>query len=64
MRTSPVVHDFTGDGLADLAMRDVDACFSPFERVHRDGVLIPLPPRRAFANAEGKPLRFKHRHGL
>jgi hypothetical protein len=60
-RTTPVVHDFTGDGLADLAMLDVEGYFSLFERARRDGNLILLPPQRVFADVEGQPLRFNSR---
>jgi hypothetical protein len=60
-RTTPVIHDFTGDGLADLAMLDVDGYFCLFERARRDGSLILLPPQRVFADAEGQPLRFNAR---
>ncbi len=60
-RTTPVVHDFTGDGLADLAMLDVEGYFSLFERTRLDGALVLLPPERVFADAEGRPLRFNDR---
>ncbi len=60
-RTTPVVYDFTGDGLADLAMLDVEGYFSLFERARRDDALILLPPQRVFADADGKPLRFNNR---
>ncbi|HVX61609.1 MAG TPA: VCBS repeat-containing protein, partial [Pirellulales bacterium] len=60
-RTTPVVYDFTSDGLADLAMLDVEGYFSLFERARRDDALILLPPQRVFADADGKPLRFNNR---
>lgn len=60
-RTTPVVYDFTGDGLADLAVLDVEGYFSLFERARREGALVLLPPRRVFADADGKPLRFNDR---
>lgn len=60
-RTTPVVYDFTGDGLADLAMLDVDGYFALFERARGDGALKLLPPRRAFTDSEGKPLRLNDR---
>ena len=56
-RTTPVVHDFTGDQLPDLAMLDTEGYFVLFERQRRDGELTLLPPRRVFADADGKPLR-------
>lgn len=60
-RTTPVVYDFNGDGLMDLAMLDVDGYFCFFERTRRDGGLALLPPRRVFADAEGRPLRLNDR---
>ena len=60
-RTTPVVHDFTGDGLPDLAMLDREGYFVLFERVRRGDELITLPPQRLFTDAEGKPLRFNTR---
>jgi hypothetical protein len=56
-RTTPVVHDFTGDGLPDLAMLDVEGVLSLFERSKKDGQLVLLPPRRAFVDDNGKPLQ-------
>ena len=52
-RTTPVVADLTGDGLADLVMLDHEGYLALFERVRRgDGSLGLLPGRRAF-RAEG-----------
>lgn len=56
-RTTPVVRDFTGDGLPDLAMLDSEGYLALFERARRNGRLILLPPKRCFCDAEGKPLR-------
>jgi len=56
-RTTPVVHDFTGDGLADLAMLDVEGTLVLFERAKRDGKTVLLPPRKAFVDEKGEPLR-------
>ena len=53
-RTTPVVHDFNGDGLLDLAMLDTEGYLAFFERVRRDGRLVLLPPRRAFCDAAGR----------
>ncbi|MFO0841630.1 MAG: VCBS repeat-containing protein [Gemmataceae bacterium] len=36
-RTTPVVYDFTGDGLPDLAMLDHEGYLALFERAKRDG---------------------------
>jgi hypothetical protein len=57
-RTTPVVHDFTGDGLLDLAMLDTEGYFSLFERARREGQLLLLPPQRVFVDAGDKPLQF------
>lgn len=57
-RTTPVVYDFTGDGLLDLAMLDVEGFFVLFERARRNTNLVLLPPKRVFLDTEGSPLRF------
>ncbi len=56
-RTTPVVYDFTGDGLADLAMLDTEGYLALFERAEADGERKLLPPRRAFCDEAGEPLR-------
>ncbi|WP_437202833.1 FG-GAP repeat domain-containing protein [Planctomicrobium sp. SH664] len=56
-RTTPVVHDFTGDGLPDLAVLDVEGYLVLFERQRVGDRLMLLPPQRAFTNAEGEPLQ-------
>ncbi len=56
-RTTPVVFDFNGDGLPDLAMLDTEGYLAYFERAKRDGKLVLSVPRRAFVNEDGKPLR-------
>ncbi len=56
-RTTPVVHDFTGDGLPDLAMLDTEGYLALFERTRHDGQLVLLPPRRVFVDEQGEPLR-------
>lgn len=60
-RTTPVVHDFNGDGLVDLAMLDAEGYLAWFQRTRRDGALVLLPPRRAFGDAQGEPLRLNPR---
>lgn len=60
-RTTPIVFDFTGDGLADLAILDVEGYLALFERARRDDRLVLLPPQRAFCDAKGKPLRLNDR---
>ncbi|MBS0210071.1 MAG: VCBS repeat-containing protein [Planctomycetes bacterium] len=56
-RTTPVVHDFTGDGLNDLAMLDQEGYLALFERVREGQGLILLAPRRAFCDEKNEPLR-------
>jgi len=51
-RTTPVVVDWTRDGLPDLVMLDQEGYLCLFERVERDGALKLLPPKRVF-RAEG-----------
>jgi hypothetical protein len=60
-RTTPVAYDFTGDGLMDLAMLDQEGYLALFERAIRDGRLVLLPPRRAFLDENGAPLRLNSR---
>lgn len=60
-RTTPVVHDFNGDGLLDLAMLDPEGFFVLYERTRKEGPLTLLPPQRRFCDADGKPLRFNPR---
>lgn len=56
-RTTPVVFDFNGDGLPDLAMLNQEGYLAFFERTRRDGKLALKHPRRAFVNEHGEPLR-------
>lgn len=56
-RTTPVVYDFNGDGLLDLAMLDTEGYLAFFERAKRDDRLILLPPQRIFGDEKGNPLR-------
>jgi hypothetical protein len=56
-RTTPVVHDFTGDKLADLAMLDIEGTLVLFERAKQADKLVLLPPRKAFVDEQGKLLR-------
>ena len=56
-RTTPVVYDFTGDGLPDLAVLDTEGYLSLLERERRGDELVLLPPRRAFVDQQGQPLR-------
>ena len=60
-RTTPVIHDFTGDGLLDLAILDSEGYFALFKRFRQDGQLLLKPPQRVFTDANGKPLRFNER---
>ena len=47
-RTTPVVHDFNGDGLADLAMLDTEGYLAWFERRKAGDALQLAPPQRIF----------------
>ncbi len=47
-RTTPVVTDWTGDGLADLVMLDHEGYLALFERFRQDGRLGLKPGRRVF----------------
>lgn len=60
-RTTPLVYDFTGDGLADLAMLDPEGYLALYERAKRDGELVLLPPKRVFVDEAGQPLRLNER---
>ncbi|HVK13395.1 MAG TPA: VCBS repeat-containing protein [Gemmataceae bacterium] len=56
-RTTPVAIDWTEDGLTDLVMLDHEGYLTLFERAKHDGRLVVLPPRRAFCDEAGNPLR-------
>ena len=56
-RTTPVVHDFDADGLADLAILDHEGYLAWFRRARRGEALVLLPPERAFLDEDGRPLR-------
>jgi hypothetical protein len=60
-RTTPVVYDFTGDGLPDLAMLDQEGYLTLFERAEREGRRVLLSPRRAFVDERGAPLQLNNR---
>jgi hypothetical protein len=61
-RTTPVVHDVTGDGLPDLAMLDTEGYLALFERVRdQAGALRLRAPRRAFVDEQDRPLRLNER---
>ena len=56
-RTTPVTLDLNQDGLVDLVMLDQEGYLAFFER-YRDGERILVkPPRRAFVDEMGVPLR-------
>ena len=55
-RTTPVVVDWTGDGLNDLVMLDHEGFLALFERVRRNGLLKLLPGRRVFLDPNGQPM--------
>jgi hypothetical protein len=52
-RTTPVVADWTGDRLHDLAMLDHEGYFALFERRKTEGRLTLLPGRRVFQAQHG-----------
>lgn len=56
-RTTPVVYDFNGDQLPDLAMLDTEGYLVLFARAKRDDKLVLLAPHRAFVFENGLPLR-------
>ena len=61
-RTTPVVTDWNGDGLADLVVLDTEGYLALFERTRGPrGELRVKAPRRAFADAAGRPLRLNDR---
>jgi hypothetical protein len=60
-RTTPVVFDFNHDGLPDIAMLDHEGYLAFFERARVDGKLVLLPPRRAFVNEKGEPIRLNNK---
>jgi len=63
-RTTPVVHDVTGDGLPDLVMLDHEGYLALFERARGEGGpggRILQHPQRRFVDASGAPLRLNPR---
>ena len=56
-RTTPVVYDFNRDGLPDLGVLDTEGYLAYLERAKREGKTVLLPPRRAFVDEKGQPLR-------
>lgn len=60
-RTTPVVHDFSGDGLPDLALLDVEGYLTLLERRIMGDQRVLLPPKRLFVDAAGKPLRLNEK---
>jgi hypothetical protein len=60
-RTTPNVLDFTGNGLNDLVMLDIEGYLSLYERRKTANGLELLPPKRVFQDENGEPLRLKER---
>lgn len=57
-RTTPVMIDLDRDGLMDLVMLDTEGYLAFYRRTRNgDGSLALQPPKRIFADAEGKLLR-------
>ncbi len=52
-RTTPVVHDFNGDSLNDLAMLDPEGYLVLFQRECKGDALRLLPGKRVFTGVEG-----------
>ncbi|MEZ6141788.1 MAG: FG-GAP-like repeat-containing protein [Zavarzinella sp.] len=60
-RTTPVVYDFNGDQLPDLAVLDTEGYLALFERKMQGGKRILLPPKRVFVDENSQPLRLNSR---
>lgn len=61
-RTTPVAHDFNGDGLVDLMLLDVEGYLCFWERTKSaSGELTLQPPQRVFCDEQGKPLRLNEK---
>jgi len=60
-RTTPVVYDFTSDGLADLAMLDPEGYLALYQGARRGDRVVLLPPRRAFRDENLQPLHLNQR---
>lgn len=56
-RTTPVVTDWTDDGLNDLVMLDHEGYLSLFRREKRGDTLRLLPPERVFTDSTGNLLK-------
>jgi hypothetical protein len=52
-RTTPLVHDFTGDGVVDLAMLDQEGYLALFARKKSGEQLLLQPPQRVFVGISG-----------
>lgn len=63
-RTSPLVMDFTENGLNDLVMLDHEGYLAVYPREEDiDGKLILLPPERNFIYESGEAIRLNQREG-
>ncbi len=56
-RTTPVIFDFNGDGLVDLAMLDQEGYLTFFERSRVGERLTLNAPSRSFVDEQGAPIR-------
>jgi len=56
-RTTPLLFDFNGDGLIDIAMLDHEEYLAFFERAKDNGQLVAKSPRRVFVDEQDQPLR-------
>jgi hypothetical protein len=59
-RTTPVVVDFTRDGLNDLVMLDHEGYLALFKRTRVDGRLLLMPPERVFREKGGTVYGSRH----
>jgi len=59
-RTTPVMFDWTGDGMTDLMMLDHEGYLALFDQAKTaGGGRIVRAPRRAFLGEDGRPLRLQ-----
>ncbi|MFM1801392.1 MAG: hypothetical protein RJA81_744 [Planctomycetota bacterium] len=56
-RTTPVVVDWTGDGLNDIVMLDQEGYLALWERRKNGSQLDLMPPKRQFVDQKGQPLK-------
>lgn len=62
-RTTPLMHDWDGDGLVDLIMLDTDGHLALYRRAKENGRLVLKPPRPLVHDLSGKPMKFQGARG-